>query len=307
MNDENKIGVIIGRFQVAQLSNGHREILDYVLRKKHTQNILILGNSPIKLTIKNPLDFESRRRMIESDPNYSGKFTIIYINDNPSDKVWSEELDKLISDITNHRKSSEVILYGSRDSFKNRYYGHYPSEEYQQRLYSNGTQIRSDCGKKFGHSADWRSGIIYSTQNKYGNVYPTIDCAIFTDNSYNELYLAKKESDAHYRFVGGFVDLCDDSLEDAVKREVKEETNLEVNNIKYIKSFKVDDWRYKYETEKIITSFYTAVATPKFQPIPMDDIAEIYKVNFRLLTEGVMCWGHRPLFRALKEAFSLEE
>lgn len=296
MNSENKIGVIIGRFQVAELSDGHCEILDYVLSKNHTQNILILGNSPTKLTSKNPLDFESRRRMIESNIKYKGKFTISYINDVALDSVWSSNLDHLISDLTNRRDCSEVILYGSRDSFKDRYYGKYPKEEYNQKIYTNGTEIRKDCGKKFGDSVDWRSGIIYATQNKYGNVYPTIDCAIFADNTLTDIYVAKKETDLKYRFIGGFVDVSDNSLEDAVKREILEETNLNITDIKYITSCKVNDWRYKYENEKIITSFYMAIASYNQTPIAQDDISELHLVKFDSLVKESFNESHRELF-----------
>ena len=73
------------------------------------------------------------------------------------------------------------------------------------------------------------------------------------------MYVAKKKEETKYRFVGGFVDNTDKSYEDAVIREVKEETKLDINNIKYITSRIIDDWRYRYETEKIITSFYCGI------------------------------------------------
>ena len=85
MNNEAAVGYIIARFQVAELTQGHKEILDYVLSKNHNQNVIVLGVSPLKCSKNNPLDFDARQRMIEEA--YPGKFLITYINDNRSDEV----------------------------------------------------------------------------------------------------------------------------------------------------------------------------------------------------------------------------
>lgn len=45
-NKQNAIGVIVGRFQVHKLTEGHKEILDFVLSQNHYMNILVLGNPP---------------------------------------------------------------------------------------------------------------------------------------------------------------------------------------------------------------------------------------------------------------------
>lgn len=295
-----QIGIIIGRFQVPKLTEGHKEILNYVLSKNHTQNIIILGVSAGKLTAKNPLNFESRRRMIEEE--FPGKFTIACIKDHFSDEKWSENCDNLIAELTDNRPKSDIILYGSRDSFKNRYYGKYKTEEYQQKVYDSGTELRKECGKLYGNSIAWRSGIVYATQNKYGNVYPTVDCAIFTNTKLTEMYVAKKKEETKYRFVGGFIDNTDKSCEEAVIREVKEETKLDINNIKYITSRIIDDWRYRYETEKIITSFYCGIVNEYMNSIPeaSDDICYLYKVKLDELDVKDFNENHAVLFQSLK-------
>ena len=92
MSNETSIGVIVARFQVAELTEGHKEILEHVLAKKHNQNVIFLGIAPTRATKNNPLDYDSRRRMIEEE--YPGKFTIMYQRDDPSDEYWSASLAK---------------------------------------------------------------------------------------------------------------------------------------------------------------------------------------------------------------------
>ena len=100
-NKQNAIGVIVGRFQVHKLTEGHKEILDFVLSQNHYMNILVLGNPPrdVRCTKNNPLPYVSRKRMIEEE--YPGKFEICYKTDVMSDEEWSSDLDKQILAITN--------------------------------------------------------------------------------------------------------------------------------------------------------------------------------------------------------------
>lgn len=95
-NKQNAIGVIVGRFQVHKLTEGHKEILDFVLSQNHYMNILVLGNPPrdVRCTKNNPLPYVSRKRMIEEE--YPGKFEICYKTDVMSDEEsakngWSSE------------------------------------------------------------------------------------------------------------------------------------------------------------------------------------------------------------------------
>lgn len=51
--------------------------------------------------------------------------------------------------------------------------------------------------KNIGTSEDFRRGCIYATQNNWTYYYPTVDCAIFTDDSYSKIYLAKNPVKKH--------------------------------------------------------------------------------------------------------------
>ena len=292
MSNETSIGVIVARFQVAELTEGHKEILEYVLAKKHNQNVIFLGIAPTRSTKNNPLDYDTRRRMLEEA--YPGQFTILYQKDDPSDEAWSKTLDQKIADIAGERG---VVLYGSRDSFGDHYFGKYPFEEYHQKIYCSGTEQRALAGKQVRSSREWRLGCLYATQNRYPTAYPTVDCAIL-DQDRTHIFLARKAHMDKLMFVGGFVDPSDDSMEAAARREIMEETGLEVNPLGYIGSKRIDDWRYRAEEDKIITSFFAferLSGTAKAQ----DDIVEIQCRSIKDLTEDVFAPPHKPLFHML--------
>nr|DAQ91967.1 MAG TPA: bifunctional nicotinamide mononucleotide adenylyltransferase/ADP-ribose pyrophosphatase [Caudoviricetes sp.] len=298
MSECKGVGVIVGRFQVAELTEGHKEIFEYVLSKNHNQNIVILGVAPTKATKNNPLDFDSRRRMIEE--TYPGKFTIMYVKDHPSDEVWSKNIDALVDDIAGRRP---VTFYGSRDSFIIYYHGKHNCEEYQQRLYCSGTVERDADGKTVQSSREWRSGCIYATQNRYPTVYPTVDVAIFDGepgNPYKYIYLGRKANEQGLRFIGGFADVTDESFVQTANREAREETGMEVEFIGWIGSAKIDDWRYRSEEDKIITNFFAfrrVFGGAKAQ----DDIVSIERIQTGLVTREMIAECHRPLYLLLKE------
>lgn len=57
-------GVLIGRFQVHTLHEGHRAIIDQVCAN-HKKVIIFLGVPVISNTKSNPLDFATRKAMIQ--------------------------------------------------------------------------------------------------------------------------------------------------------------------------------------------------------------------------------------------------
>jgi bifunctional NMN adenylyltransferase/nudix hydrolase len=66
--DSYDVGVIVGRFQVPELHDAHKDLIETVC-DKHDKVIIFLGLSPLMVTRENPLDFESRKQMIlESSP-----------------------------------------------------------------------------------------------------------------------------------------------------------------------------------------------------------------------------------------------
>lgn len=292
-NAKTSIGVVVGRFQVSNLTEGHKEILEYVISQNHLINILVLGNPSrdVRSTKNNPLPYRSRKQMIEDA--YPGKFEICYIIDTRTNEEWSENLDKRILSITNG--NFDVTLYGSRDSFISHYTGKFLCHEYKQRVFHSGTILRKQLAKDIGISEDFRKGCIYATQNNWTNYYPTVDCAIFSDNTFSKLYLAKKEGESLYRFPGGFIDTKDNTYEDAAIREAQEETGLTCIIHKYICSQKIPDWRYCNESEDIMTTFF-CMFVKNGTPSPNDDISTLHLLSFKDIKISDIEHVHQKLY-----------
>lgn len=251
MKKSNKIAVIVGRYQVHELHKAHQEIIEEVMNS-HDKAVLFLGVSPVLGSTHDPLDFTARKRMIqEKYPD----LTILAIPDMRSDEEWSKMLDTRIREVY---PIGDVVLYGGRDSFIKCYTGQFNTKELAARVCLSGTEIRKHVSEDIKSSKDWRAGVIYGTYNRYPISYQTVDIAVFNDDD-TQVLLARKPNEDKYRFVGGFVSPSDPSLEYAAKREFSEEAGgAEIEITDYIGSFRVDDWRYRVERDKIMTTLFKA-------------------------------------------------
>lgn len=288
----NQIGVIIGRFQVHELHSEHKNLIKSVLNK-HEKVIVFLGTTSAVGTRRNPLDFITRKLMLEKEfPQ--GISAILPLPDQKSDHVWSNQLDSKIVEIFPMDKAT---LYGSRDSFIPYYHGKHDTCELEPESYVSATDIRDAISKKLNSSADFRAGVIYAVYNQYPIVHPTIDVVIVKEET-NEILLGRKANESNWRFVGGFVDTTDKDMEATCKREVLEETGLEVTTLKPITTLNIDDWRYRKDQERsIMTSLYEA----KYvfgSPTPMDDIAELKWFKNDDYVETILVEGHKRLWQA---------
>jgi bifunctional NMN adenylyltransferase/nudix hydrolase len=287
------VGVIIGRFQVNDLHNEHIKLIQFVC-DRHQKVILFLGLSAVRGGINNPLDFEARKQMVlDKFPNIN----VLYIKDTKYDKVWSNNLDKQISDLISPNQT--VMLYGSRDCFIKGYNGRFPTTELVQETYISGTEIRKSISKSVKDTPEFRAGVIWQSYNTYPSTYATVDIAVLNDDK-TKVLLARKPDEYQYRFIGGFSDPDSDSFELDAIREVSEEASIEIGDVKYIGSYKIDDWRYRQEKNKIKTLFFTA----KYvfgRPEAKDDIAEVKYFNLNDIKFEDIVDTHVPLMRALAE------
>jgi bifunctional NMN adenylyltransferase/nudix hydrolase len=271
--EKDGVGVIVGRFQVPDLHEGHMDLINSVL-ERHDDIIIVLGLSAIKATKNNPLDYNSRRKMILNEfPDAN----IIYIKDTRNDNDWSRKLDEIIKD--NIGPGSKVVAYGGRDSFIKHYNGFMETVEFQQQSIKSGTKTRKALVNKTGNTEEFRHGAIWATGNQYPMAFTTVDIAIM-DEAGEKVLLARKENETKYRFVGGFIDPSTsevtggDVLEANARREVMEETHLEIGDLNYLGSFRVDDWRYRSEQSKINTILFKSKLVMG-RPKPDDDIIEL--------------------------------
>lgn len=295
MNNKYDVGIIVGRFQVPDLHEAHKKLIQSVC-DNHQKVIVFLGLSSI-FDSNDPLDFEARKKMLtEAFP----EIILAYIKDMPDDKLWSAYLDDQIRCLLNPNQTA--ILYGGRDSFIERYHGKFPTEEIRQDVWVSGTQIRAMVKNSVKSTRDFRHGAIWQSWQRFPTVYPTVDIAVVDFNK-QELLLGQKMHESLWRFVGGFADPSDESYEAAALRELGEEVpNIEVGGlpeIKYIGSCKIDDWRYRGKIDKIITHLF--VVPYKFgNPMAGDDLAKTAWFKLSDLDESKIVGGHRPLLKMLQ-------
>jgi len=286
------VAVVVGRFQVNELHEAHIDLINSVTQK-HDRVLLFLGNSIIRNTTSNPLDYRARRAMIaEKFPTVE----VHYINDHPSDTVWSKNLDKQISEQLLPLQS--VTLYGSRDSFLKAYSGKYNVCELEATTFISGTEVRRRVVNNYPPTADYRAGMIAATAYRYPTAFQTVDIAVVNDKG--EILLARKPDEKKWRFIGGFSDPRSVSLEADAKREVTEEASVEVDDITYLGSTLIDDWRYRGEQDKIKTALFLA----KYiygKPEGSDDVAEVKWVQ---IGTGLTKDNIEPLHHVLVDMFN---
>lgn len=289
---EAEVGIIVARFQTDQLTDGHKDLLNFV-RDRHQKVIVFLGLSPLPTTANDPLDFQARKQMIEeSYPD----IIVAYIKDINNNQAWSKHLDDQIESIANIQS---VVLYGSRDSFIPFYSGKHQTVELEASLNISGTEIRKRIKAKTRPNKDFRAGVIWAAHNKYDTIYSTVDVAILNKDE-TELLLGRKPFEYKWRFIGGFADINSESDEFDVHKEALEETGLEVGDIKYICSMKIDDWRYRKQRDKIRTRFFKAKLIFGHAQAN-DDIAVVKWFKISDLKPEMFVGSHDKLFVKLIE------
>lgn len=288
-------GVVVARFQTPFLHPGHRELLDGV-QARHNKVVLVLGVSPLLGTRRNPYDFHTREKMVKkSYPD----IVVLPLSDHPSDETWSQNLDNLLGSTF---PGERFLLYGSRDSFIQYYAGRMSTEELPASGDYNATTIRESLSDKVMDSADFRAGILYAYSNGWPKVFATVDVALFR-NEGAEVLLGKKPTQQGWRFPGGFTDPTDDNFEAAARRELTEEVGqVETGPLTYVCSQKIDDWRYRREQDKIITSLYRTDLVYG-NPEGSDDLERVEWFPVAglqaMLDQGQIVYEHIPLVRTL--------
>lgn len=292
------VGVIVGRFQVPRLHSEHIELIKTV-KERHLRTVIFLGTPCTRVTRRDPLEYKLRRQMIaDVFPDIDD---VYFILDKPDDIQWSKDLD---AQIAHHIGDKSAVLYGSRDSFISYYHGRYKTVELVPNKIVSGTELRRVAANISRASEDFRAGIIYAVEQQYSHPWTTVDIAIFNDDM-SKILLGRKKTDApgKMRFIGGFVRTSlnnINTLETNARAEVIEETHLEVSDPVYIGSAVIDDWRYKYDENKIMTTFF-AVKRIFGSAQADDDIDYIQWMTISDITENDIAYGHVVLYNMLKK------
>lgn len=266
VKEEYSAGVLVARFQVPELHEAHKKLIEYV-QSKHDRVILFLGLAPVRATLENPLDFQARRQMVNE---VFPELEVYYIADAGNDEYWSAKLDSEVDKLLG--PSQKALLYGGRDSFIKHYTGKLNTEELESDIFVSGSVIREEVRRKSTRpNSDFRAGVIWATSQRFPTAFTTVDIAVFKDE---KILLGKKATEPKYRLIGGFSDPNSETFEDDARREVMEEANITLKNLKYVKSNRVNDWRYRKEPDCIKTMLFTAEYEGG-SPKAGDDIAEI--------------------------------
>lgn len=288
----NSLAVAVVRLQVPELHDGHRYLLN-AMTAIHRNVLVVIGETEARLTVEDPLPFEMRRDMLKSlYPNV----IVDRLSDVPDDQMWSDNLDALIYQHNGAiDPDGDPTLYGGRDSFIQYYKGDFrtfvlPTPEHEP----SGTEVRAAVEPRT--TADFRAGVVWASKHKYPTSFQCVDAAILHQGT---LLVGQKKRDGELlRFIGGFVSTKDASLEAAVRREVAEETGVEVTTMRYVGSMQVDDFRYPTSgTDRLMTAFFVAngwgVASAR------DDISYAGWRQLTSLTRDQFVPEHRPLFDML--------
>lgn len=276
------VAIIVGRYQTFQLHSEQIRMINEVINR-HPRTIVVLGNSLMRGTITNPLDFRARKTMLQEK---FPKLEILYITDIPKDNaLWSTNLDKLIKDNINNNQT--VAIYGAKDTVIAKYTGKFATFEFEASSFVSADELRRQAVSNYTPNEQYRAGIVAAQANRFATAYQCVDVAIVDDNG--RLLMGRKPTETKWRFIGGFSDPNSPSLEADARREAAEETGVEVDDIKYIFSSKIEDPRYQNEVDCIKTAFFTA----KYifgRPKASDDIAELKfftksELNFESVNE----------------------
>ena len=288
------VAFIIGRYQTHALHAEQIRMIDEVV-KRHPRTIIVLGNSLMRGTIANPLDFRARKTMIQEK---FPKLEVLYITDIPKDNtLWSANLDRLIKENTNNQT---IALYGSKETFINKYNGKFATFEFEASSFVSADELRRQAVSNYQPNEQYRAGIVAAQANRFPTAYQTVDVAIVDDRC--RLLMGRKPTETKWRFIGGFSDPNSVSLEADARREASEETKTEVDGFTYLGSLKINDSRYMGEVDCIKTIFFVG----KYifgRPEGGDDIAEVKWIPIKDLNKDDIGEFHHVLVDMLIEKF----
>lgn len=288
------IGVMVARFQVDELHKGHHYVIKQVT-ENHRKKIIFLGVPRFIGTTRNPLDFDSRKKMVQKDyPDV----IILALPDQSDDVRWANELDKRVREVYPH---GDVLLYGSRDSFIPYYKkakGEFQTKELEPLGKFKGTDIRKLISEEVKASKDFRSGVIYQAHNSYSIVRPTVDIAVL--NEEGKVLLVKKHDESKYRFIGGFVKTEDENLLESAKRVVANEIGKgDCRDFKLLTTMKINDWRFCGENDTVMTTFFKCKKMYKVVE-PGKGISELKWFNINEVGKDNIMNEHYTLIQYLK-------
>jgi len=284
------IGVVVARLQVDDIHEGHHYIIKQV-SENHGKIIIFLGVPEFVGNLENPLDFNTRKLMVQKDyPNA----VIMSLPDQETNTRWASELDRRIREVF-PESQGDVLMYGSRDSFIPSYKiggGSFESTELKQLGTYTGTDIRKKISEVSIATRDFRYGCIYTAYNTPPRIMPAV---YIVPQKNGKVLLAKKFFDTKYRFIGAIVKENKNTLESIGKSILSDKIGLmETDEFKYLFSSNMNDWRVRSSRDSIMaTVFETKLLYG--HPQPYNGYEEVKEFEMKDLKKEIMIDSHQPL------------
>jgi bifunctional NMN adenylyltransferase/nudix hydrolase len=269
---------------VPWLTQGHQYLLNYAAAR-NDKLLVLLGVNGRYGCKRDPLDYQTRAQMVL---NHYPAAIVQPIHDTPDDASWSFQLDRIFLSLF---PDSIGTVYASRDGCLPHYHGELGKclVSAADKTYS-GTQARADVEPSCSY--EFRAGMVHVQNTRPPTSFQTVDVAILRAD---ETLLGRKKQDGNkWRFIGGFVDPTDRSLEYAARREVNEEAgDIEIDDITYLASFRIKDHRYRGSPDQILTAFFAS--TFQFGRVKAgDDVDEVAWYPLDVITK-IIAPAHAPL------------
>lgn len=285
-NDKNKLGVIIGRYQIDALHLGHIECIREVANR-HSRTLILIGDRDTPATDTIPLPAFVRHAMLAQ---HFPDTPIIPVMDDSSDEVWSQNVDAIVRSMAG---PTGAILYSGREGFIPHYSGRYETLQLEiGKDHISASERRQDiAARPYIHDQKFRAGMIYQMQHLIPRTYETVDVAMLRLNSEKkvEVLLARKPRTKKWRFPGGHVETTETTLQ-AARREMHEETSLSLeSDPKLIGEFLVKDWRVRDTSKAVYRTFMYAGWFTWGTAIAADDIEEVKWFDVNVLTVSPTC------------------
>jgi 8-oxo-dGTP diphosphatase len=292
---------IIGRFQCAELTEGHRALIDEVSNRHGEDNVyILLGDRKTPPTKANPLSFELRRELVRAE--YPSA-TVLRLWDTMTNEEWSDRLDKLVDSLAGR----DATLYSGRDSFIPHYTGTYKTVLIETGITCSATEHREWCGANRIHNHDFRAGVIHAQFHGWHKTYETVDVALLRRDIPSrgiQVLLGQKPFETTWRFPGGFIDAGETTVQ-AAARELQEETGLDCEpGLVLVQDFVIRDWRLRDVSQKEVThkTFLCAGWYMFGAPKAGDDLAKVRWFDLKEVYSQADAWltsTHRPLVEAV--------
>ncbi len=293
---EKTVGVVIGRFQIDELHEGHKYLIKSAM-EKHPQVIIMVGVNPISRTRRNPLSFQERWSVLQTylssaSVAHKADVIIVPVYDMDSNQEWSRQVDNIIRMMLPGFKAT---IYCSNDELPKAYSGQHSITELEPWFINANNPISATCRRKeISLTSDddvyFRRGIINAIENQLSYVKPAVDIVVVDGNRPTMFLVGRKYGESKWRFPGGMVDIADMDYEDAARRELYEETKIVAGTLIYLGSFNVPDWRMRDKTTAVFSTLFLTEYNSTIESASDDLVALKWVIATELL--NVISDGH---------------